>query len=386
MTSTRSTSSRSSTTSPRPRPPPPPPSTLRTDVEEVSITTKATKPYQIQTNDDVGSPGIRTVGSEITALSTPVTIKHQFETASSTVHTGHKSRSTLGSLLLNKWILGGVAVAILGASVGGGIWSFLQIPGLNHQIAELERQVNRLESEVDRLETQNDRYQVLNDNLNQTAMELQITNVELQGTADRLDGTVDRLNGTVTELEQVNRDLTQENERYAELNAELNTILEFLNETAQNLNESYEDIVAFLAEQISVNRVLVLQTLENTYGQITISWDCTFRDVFRGEAFVVDEDSPIGSDSLPDVLDHVEERILSELCIDTADFEAFLNSRYLPLDSMTTNQLYSAVAVYVIAAMNYYFPDSGEPGLTPEDWASADYSCENVIPFSSAAQ
>jgi len=323
------------------------------------------------------SPGIRTVGSDFTAQSTPVTIKHEITTVD-TSSRGRQPRS-VGSFLLNKWAIAGMAVMLI-AATGGGIWSWLQIPGLNSQIEELEKQVNRLETEIDRLETQNDRYEVLNSQLNKTAAELEETNTELQFTADRLELSVDNLNNTVLNLEQVNRDLAAENVRYAELNAELNTILDFLNETAENLNESYEAIVSFLAEQITANRVLLLLSLENTYDQQIMNWDCAFRDVFRGQAFIADEDIPIG-DGLPAVLAHVEEEILSEICIDTDDFETYLNARY-SLDSMTVNQLYQGVAVYVLAVMNYYFPDDEEPGLTPEDWARADYRCANVMSFS----
>lgn len=324
------------------------------------------------------SPGIRTVGSEVTALSSPVTtIKHEI-TAIDTGSLGRKPRSA-GSFLLNKWAIGGMAIMLI-AATGGGIWSWLQIPGLNSQIEELEKQVDRLETEVDRLETQNDRYEMLNSQLNRTAAELEETNIELRFTADRLEFSVENLNNTVFDLEQVNRDLTAENVRYAELNAELTTILDFLNETAENLNESYEAIVSFLAEQITANRVLVLLSLENTYDQQLMNWDCAFRDVFRGQAFITNEDIPIGDD-LPAVLTHVEEEILSEICIDTDDFEAFLNTRY-SLGSLTVNQLYQGVAVYVLAVMNYYFPDDGEPGLTPDDWAQAEYRCSNVMSFS----
>jgi len=318
------------------------------------------------------SPGVRTVGSDITSTvgGTAVTIHHK---VSSDANTRGGSPRVAGSVLgMNKWVIGGMALLLIAVS-GGGLWSWLQIPGLNSQIEELEKQVDRLESEVDRLEDQNDRYEILNGQLNRTSEELRFT-------AERLEGTVDRLNNTVIDLEKLNQDLKEENERYAELNSQLNTILLFLNETSANINETYEQLVSYLAEQITVNRVLVLQTLENIYDQQTVSWDCTFRDIFQGEPFIADEDVPIG-DGVPAVLEYVEEQILSEICISTSDFESFLEDRY-SLELITVNQLFQGVAVYLIAVMNYYFPDEGEPGLTAEDWASADYLCENVASFS----
>ena len=233
---------------------------------------------------------------------------------------------------------------------------------------------------MDELGDLNDKYEEINGDLNRTVSDLQETNGELRDTVDNLDTSVQELNATVANLETAIDNLEEENLRYATLNAQLGTISSYLNESAVSLDRSYEQIVAALAEQITANRELVLETLENTYIQGIMNWDCSFRDVFRGEPFVNNEDLIIGS-ALPAVVEHVEDRVLVEICVNTTDFENYLDDRY-SLNLVSVNQIYQAVAVYSAAVMDYYFPNQGEVGLTPDDWAKANYTCENIVPFS----
>lgn len=173
--------------------------------------------------------------------------------------------------------------------------------------------------------------------------------------------------------------MAQENQRLQTLNSNLEILVGFLNETSGEITETLEGITEFLAEQIVGNRQLLLENLQNSFSSQINSWDCAFRDTFRGESFILDEDSPIGI-NVGEVLAHVEDRILSEFCVDRVDFENYLERRYGLLD-MTTNQWYQGVAIYTNDVLNYYFPDPGRPGLTPNDWAEADYDCVNVPDF-----
>ena len=333
--------------------------------------------FSSSTKKTAESPGIETVGSDTTTGS-KLTIHHAF----SGTPTSSGSRAILGM----SRPVAAIAATLLMGTVGAGIWGWIQIPGLNNQIKKLESQVNRLQAEVDRLETevdrlevQNDRFELLNGELNQTVIDLRDVNEDLRSTATSLEESVNELNSTVGNLEKINQNLTAENERFANLNQELGTIVAFLNETAIEFNETYESLTSYLAEQIVANRVLVLQTLENLYTQQVLFWDCSFRDVFRGENFILNEDLVIGS-QLPSVLEYVEERVLSELCLNASDFESFLDSRY-SLDLFSANQLYQGVALYSNAALDYYFPDPGEAGLTADVWSKSNYRCENVTKF-----
>lgn len=173
--------------------------------------------------------------------------------------------------------------------LGSFLWGWLTIPGLYEQIEELEAQVDRLAGEVNRFE-------VLNDQLNSTVKELLVINEDLNETAKDLRDSVD--------------DLQHENNRLTKLNDNLENIVGFLNETTVEIGETLDDVTEHLAEQITASRVVVMETLENTYRQNMDSWDCAYRDIFRGLPFIVDEfTTPIGLIDLPGVLDYVEDRV-----------------------------------------------------------------------------
>ena len=119
------------------------------------------------------------------------------------------------------------------------------------------------------------------------------------------------------------------------------------------------------------------EALQNTYHQRVANWDCALRDQFALEAFASDDNLAIPSDVINDVMDYVDERVLSDLCLDMDDFQNFLSDRYGNED-ITTNRLVTSVQRYTWSALDYYFPEDGETGLTDEDWATADYECGNL--------
>merc|ERR1711862_589887 len=114
--------------------------------------------------------------------------------------------------------------------------------------------------------------------------------------------------------------------------------------------------------------------------------DCAYRDMFRLDDFVNDDRLPIGAGSYPGVIEYVDERVLSELCLSTPDFEIYLDNRWVqqgvqPPVLATTNDLITSVQLYTMAAMDYYFPDrASEDGLSQTDWAEASHKCENLPP------
>lgn len=329
---------------------------------------KRSKNNTNNTNDSPG--GIQTVDSEATT----VTLRH---TVSGQHSRGAASATILG---MSKPVAAIVSVLLLG-SVGAGLFGWISNPFLTQQIKDLEAQVDRLNGQVDRLEAQVTRLEDQVDRLETSNELLETLNQHLNRTVDELQDVSSSLNQTVWELQGLNQNLTLENDRLGRLNNELQSILLFLNETATNFDILYDDLVDTLAEQITANRVLVLQTLQNTYLQQVNAWDCAFRDIFRGESFVVEEDSAIGDSHLDSVLQYVEERVLSELCLDRNDFESFVIRRYTT-SNITTNELYQAVALYTNAALDYFFPDPGEEGgLTDQDWARAGYECDMVPAF-----
>ena len=392
------------------------------------------------------SPGIKTVGTDDTAT---LTINHT-NRAGPALCMG----MTRPALCL-------VAILLL-LFLGGGLFGWLSIPGLQNQIKELEQQVDRLEGQVDRLKVENDRFEKLNNELNASIAELNIINENLNATVFRLEGEVDRLevlndelafendrysklndvlNDTVDELgeevdeleEQVDAlelsneqlrilttnlqnetarlgqevddleatvsdletetdklsdevdnlnttvaNLARENDRLRELNANLESIVGFLNETSSEISDTLDGVVDFLAEQIVANRRILMQNQQDNYEDKQHAWRCTYQVTFVDRDFGNNFNLSIGADNIPEVLNYVEEQVLNDFCANRDDFEEFLTARY-GLGDMSSHELFQGVLLYTDEILKYYFPpvDDGS-GLTPEEWADAEYDCQNL--------
>jgi hypothetical protein len=116
------------------------------------------------------------------------------------------------------------------------------------------------------------------------------------------------------------------------------------------------------------------------------NWDCDYRDVFREESFGADFAAPIDLQSqLPEVLDYVEGRVLSGLCLDVTNFFTFLNAEY-PNGVITSNRLIRSVLLYSELAFDYYFPDQyavevqqeSDSGIPLDAWVKATFQCQNL--------
>lgn len=179
---------------------------------------------------------------------------------------------------------------------------------LNTTVIELEEVAGELNktnlellARVSELAEENENYARLNDELNATAIRLAeevdffeialarlvLENGALTNTTEALQGLTLELgnltstqNQTLTEMAGVLGNLTAENDRLENLNSDLVSIVTFLNETTFGLDDSLQQITSFLADQIVANKVLLSETLENTYRQRVQNWDCDYRDHF----------------------------------------------------------------------------------------------------------
>mmetsp|Transcript_6566 Transcript_6566/g.12094 ORF Transcript_6566/g.12094 Transcript_6566/m.12094 type:complete len:511 (+) Transcript_6566:189-1721(+) len=270
--------------------------------------------------------------------------------------------------------------------------------------SDLNETTQDLTNQVDELESQNERYAALNRELNNSVislasevdyfkealMDLTLENSILSNMTSALGSLTEQLtntsvsqNETLTALQDFLQDLMTQNDRLEQFNSDLVTLVSFLNSTSVGLGNSLEDITDFLSNQISVNQGLVLNSLENTYRQRVQNWDCDFRDVFREEVFGNDFSTPIDTQTqLPAVLDYVDQRVLSELCLDVNDFASFLNAANAD-GTITSFRLIRDVLVYTDRALDYYFPESSERGVPLEEWVDSSFSCEQLpAPFS----
>jgi myosin heavy subunit len=273
---------------------------------------------------------------------------------------------------------------------------------LNATVVELEDVTNslnetnqELSQQVENLTTQNENYAQLNENLNSTALyfsaevdvlkdtisQLILENDALANLTGALESIKDRLsditveqNETLIELRSTLESFTAENDRLQDLNSDLLTIVGFLNETSVGIDDSLSEITGFLSSQIAANGALVIESLENTYRQRVATWDCDYRDVFREQAFGSDFNAPITERET--VLSYVDDRVLSELCLDRDDFDRYLSSTFP--EGLTSYRLARAVVEYTSEALDYYFPEENEVGLSRTEWSDASYACKNI--------
>jgi ABC-type multidrug transport system fused ATPase/permease subunit len=241
----------------------------------------------------------------------------------------------------------------------------------NEEYARLNVKLNTtaatLAQEVDFFETALNKLVLENGNLSNLTEALQVV-------TDEVGNITEAQNETLTGLFSVYGGLRSENDRLEALNNNLTTVVSYLNDTSVGLGNTLQQITDFLASQIVANQVLVTETLENTYRQKVQAWDCDYRDNFRDKAFGQNFSAVISDVS--SVMDYVDQRILSELCLEKSDFEDYVSVRYP--DGLTSFRLVQGVGNYTSAALDYYFPESGEVGITPEEWNAASYSCENL--------
>ena len=240
---------------------------------------------------------------------------------------------------------------------------------LNSSIAVLSEEVKELDGVNERLTKTTKTLWVSIDKLTNETIELTMRNHEL--------------NLTVTDLKTEVSNMTGEIDRLNRITADLATLVTFLNDTASDMDESLEGVTAYLAEQISLNRALVMGSLKNLYLQRTSNWDCDFREYFLTESFTSNRNASIGTGSFEFVMDYIDERVLSDLCLEKSDFESFLGE-YIDsaqLSDASFNQMQQAVGEYTDLALGFYFTANNTTNsITPTIWAEAKYECKSLPP------
>ena len=283
-----------------------------------------------------------------------------------------------------------------------------------NQTADLQKEIDYQKGIVSNLTLENEvlkeevfNLEVLNGELTNLTQSLNETNIELAARADNLTAVNNELvesnealrNQTevlqanlgelvlefdaayenLVELQDEVAVLQEENDRLGNLTESLGAILSFLEETNQDADLTVDQLASQLEEQITNSRRLVLENLQNTMKQRTQSWNCDYINEFAGSSFTQDYNVPIPGGDYDSVMDFVESRVLTDLCLDRSAFELYLSVNFMPSgDGLTSNELISGMALYTSAALNYYFPDSVETGLAPEEWAEASYDCSNL--------
>mmetsp|Transcript_8516 Transcript_8516/g.14124 ORF Transcript_8516/g.14124 Transcript_8516/m.14124 type:complete len:517 (-) Transcript_8516:1052-2602(-) len=237
---------------------------------------------------------------------------------------------------------------------------------LNHTVSDLSYQVDRLDTINEELsQTNSDLWQAVDHLSNETA-ELSMLNGLLSFNVGELKDEVFSMSGEIDRLDNIT--------------ANLATLVTFLNETTLTIDETFNVFTAYISDQITSYRVLVMDTSENLYRQRAAFWDCDFREYFLVEPFTTNRNAPVGVSAYPEVIEYIEDRVLSDLCLNTTDFELFLASEYVGSPQVwdaSFNQLQQAVGLYTDLAVYYYF-SSGLTAVSPDAWAEAHYRCDSL--------
>jgi hypothetical protein len=265
---------------------------------------------------------------------------------------------------------------------------------VNEELSETNEQFS---DRIEDLTLQNQDFKNLNSELNSTVTsltseigrfhstvgELILENAALADLTESLNnitGSFESIgqnqNSTLEALRVTLSSIVDENSKLEKLNLDLLTIVNFLDETSEGLDDSLQQVTNFLADQITANQVLLLGSLENTYSQRVNSWDCDFRSIFGERDYGQDFNAEIPASDFNEVVTYVSNRVLDELCLDSADFSQYLQQvQFTPL---TSNRLSTAVTLYTQIALDWYFPEENESGLTFENWSTAKYDCQNI--------
>jgi len=269
----------------------------------------------------------------------------------------------------------------------------LEVDELQQLSDELNNTKQILLNQIDFLRSENERYRDLNENLNSTRIQLEgdviyfrETLQELVIESDTLFNTTGdlrnltetlanmTLNETLIELDQRLDNITSQVNRMELLNSDLLTVVSFLNDTSLGLGDNLQEISDYLADQIASNELYVITSTENLYRSKITNWDCEYAIVFNDRDWGSDKSLPI--DDLDTVIGYVDERVLEELCLDGSNFESYLTTTYP--DYISTMRLKAGIVIYTNAALDYYFPEADETGLSFQDWSAASFLCENL--------
>jgi len=259
-----------------------------------------------------------------------------------TIEQRNESRGLWGIGRPKTCMMGGLYLVLIGGVVYF-VLKWLEIPGLDEQI-------DRLEGEVDRLEEQNNVFRDLNTQLETTSKDLNSSVVDLTVQVDELDKT----------------------------NKDLQSVAGFLNDTAGQIGQTFDEISDYLGKQIEANKALILGNMENTMKQRAVSWDCNYGNLFASKDWGSNYDVDIGDQDWEDVLSYVNENVLEETCLSLSDFKDFYAADSVQWSKRNSKNLIAAVSAYTTTALDWYFPEEGETGLTHADWAAASYNCQQL--------
>lgn len=289
---------------------------------------------------------------------------------------------------------------------------------LNETATELEFQVNALNNTVTNLsETSTmliatgEEFEKLNSELNQTQQDLRVEIEELQilesnltelnsvllNNTEELANEVDELQNVTSGLQESVNDLEDQVQIISESNAflaqavdDLNTVTEYVNAAFGGFNDDLATVVAALNSSTVSTREGVFRSLLAYYRDVVTFWDCRNDDLFGNFPFFQDQSSPIldsGLGPFGDLVSTLDERMLSIMCLDRIDFQAYLTAEEGPLDTTSYDDFLRAAGNYGQLAIEHYglpvgmCPEGSTDCVTASEWEEGGFECENVAQY-----
>eukprot|EP00547_Thalassionema_nitzschioides_P002015 CAMPEP_0194205562 /NCGR_PEP_ID=MMETSP0156-20130528/4804_1 /TAXON_ID=33649 /ORGANISM="Thalassionema nitzschioides, Strain L26-B" /LENGTH=599 /DNA_ID=CAMNT_0038931865 /DNA_START=20 /DNA_END=1819 /DNA_ORIENTATION=+ len=258
---------------------------------------------------------------------------------------------------------------------------------LNETVDKLAVENQLLNESVTLLTLENDRLNVSVNVLTLINNNLSATNEELQVEIGNLTGQVETLEETNEELEQANNNLTDTvqdlQKEISDLEKQINrleTILLAINDTISNSSD-WEKILEDLEKAANDTRNAVIADLELYYDGVNQAWICQYPTDFAGETFLETPDAPMGQPAYDTVVANVNTNVLLEMCLNVTNYELYVQVQTGKTEvEVTFNEIRNGVTRYTEGAINYYFNEVDDGGLTPLDWTKADYDCQNLTP------
>mmetsp|Transcript_47928 Transcript_47928/g.70969 ORF Transcript_47928/g.70969 Transcript_47928/m.70969 type:complete len:448 (+) Transcript_47928:97-1440(+) len=258
---------------------------------------------------------------------------------------------------------------------------------LNHNSAiKQKQQADLQETEIDLIALA-DSLQLLSKNTEIALNNRTNLHNQLSFQHNALSEQSNELKSMETNLTTYIEDMIVENARFEQINANLSTIVDFVSSSGKGVTQSYTALTLFLETSIENNQRLLLNRMKFNMNAKVKNWKCGLKDEFPDAT----EDTVIsirGGGLYPEILNYLNNTVLSELCIDVSDFERYLQDWYNDENgssnnttNITLNELTFGLNFYSLEVFNYYFPDNSVVvGITEEEWAEADYQCRNFPP------
>lgn len=275
-----------------------------------------------------------------------------------------------------------------------------QVDGLNSTVNNLTSVRDDLQFEKDRLVQVGQGFQVTKDQLNDQLGKLQALNKTWTDTISNLTSSNQKLGAQVSSLQGTNirlanvtdslnsslADLDKQNQRARELVSNLTVVSQYFSATGVSLTDNFNQVLTALQNNILLSRANTFASLNAHYSNLISSWRCNEGTLWYDKQFFQYPNTsiastPNGLQLLADVLKEVNTRMLTELCLNNDNFNAFLQKfTGKAITQVSYSDVKAAVQAYGDLAKGFYgLPIPGSAPykvITEQQWESSSFDCQ----------